>query len=261
MSLTKDTVYSLNQIINIKNSLNKYDNDDFVYISKTGKNNEYVIISSKDKTSVTCITAPSIKLLPLTQEKQQIFNNLPISTYLKHKKGDVVKFKESQILQDITFEKDTRITIINPKIPFCIQIMNPNNKIEIYTFKLYNPCELNIEDATSLIEEKLQDYTLSRFKSLGNGHDSEIYTGSLKKGTKKVLSFSDDGWGGSMAIDESDGDDFNEFKKNIMDVISSTKYAKKYNTTPYEAIELFISYLKDKFCNHQSFKEYVDTSV
>lgn len=260
MNFVKNTVYSLDQQVDIKNSGNTYSQSDFAYIVSNGKKNNILLISSKNKKQVSIISAPKLKLIPLTKEKEVIFNSLPINDYFNYKKGDAVKLTEPFDVEGTILPIGTRLTIVSAKIPFVFQYINPDNNQQIVSLSLYSPCELNIEKADSLIEDELKDYSLSGFKSFGYGHDSEIYKGNLKKGKKTVFSFSDDGWGAEMNVEPVDNDELEALEERMTRVISSSEYCQKFDITANKCYDLFVAYLKDKNYNYQSFKDFLDST-
>lgn len=261
MELVKNTVYSLDQQVEIRNSQSTYSQSDFAYVVKTGKKNDILLISSKNQKQVSIISAPKLKLIPLTKEKEAIFNSLPITSYFKYKKGDAVKLTKPFEFDGTELPVGTQLTIVSPKIPFVFQFMNPHDKEQIVSISLFSPCDLNIEKADPLIEDDLKEYTLSGFKSFGYGHDSEIYKGSIKKGKKTVFSFSDDGWGAEMLVEPVDKDEFKILEEKMKGIVSSSRYCEKFGLTASTSYDLFVVYLKDKFYNYQSFQQFLDNSL
>lgn len=259
ITLTKNTVYSIDQQINIHNSKNTYSQSDFAYVVKTGKKNDILLISSKDPKQVSIISTPKLKVLPLTKEKEAIFNSLPITSYFDYKKGDVVVLKKPFDIEGKELPVGTRLTIKSPKIPFVFEFINPENIDQTVTLSLFSPCELEIEKAEPLIEDEIKDYRLSDFKTLGYGDDSEIYQGSIKKGKKTVFSFSDDGWGGELQIDIVDKEEFELLKDKMTPIILSSLYCQKMNVNAIGSYDFFVAYLRHQSYNYHSFKDYLDS--
>lgn len=259
MTLTKNTVYSLDQQINIKNSENTYSQSDFAYVVKAGKTNDVLLISSKNPKQVSIISTLKLKVIPLTKEKEAIFNSLPIVSYFDYKKGDAVILKRPFDIDGTKLPVGTRLTIKSPKIPFVFEFINPDNKEQTVSLSLFSPCDLDIEKAESLIESEIKDYSLSGFKSLGYGHDSEVYKGNVKKGKKTVFSFSDDGWGGELQIDIVDKEEFDLLKDKITTIVSSSLYCQKMNVNAIGSYDFFVAYLRHQSYNYHSFKDYLDS--
>lgn len=260
ITLTKNTVYSIDQQINIHNSKNTYSQSDFAYVVKTGKKNDILLISSKDPKQVSIISTPKLKVLPLTKEKEAIFNSLPITSYFDYKKGDVVVLKKPFDIEGKELPVGTRLTIKSPKIPFVFEFINPENIDQTVTLSLFSPCELEIEKAEPLIEDEIKDYKLSDFKTLGYGDDSEIYQGSIKKGKKTVFSFSDNGRGGELCIRIVDKEEYDILTDKMKNIISSSLYCQKMRFTPRESYAFLVEYLRFKH-NYYSFKGYFDSSL